>query len=169
MGKGGGVRSMNGSKKEALSMSSYIRKEARPWPKLNGWMKKRARVDFKSSCSAYPPTFFSDSGGHKNIRTAYSFFKALLYLIKWKQPALTNKKEQSLSFCYLLLLISSVYLNTRQAQERIFNQNRAIALSKQGSPLLYGSHLLVYFSSCVYRYRPILSQLPILYRWGGVP
>ncbi|KAL2457068.1 Uncharacterized protein Fot_56479 [Forsythia ovata] len=42
-------------------------------------MKKRARVDFKSSCSAILP------------------------------------------FCYLLLLISSVYLNTRQAQERIFN------------------------------------------------
>lgn len=42
-------------------------------------MKKRARVDFKSSCSAIFP------------------------------------------FCYLLLLISSVYLNTRQAEERIFN------------------------------------------------
>lgn len=51
-----------------------------------------------------------------------------LYLIKRKLPALTNKKEQSLSFCYLLLLVSSVYLNTRQAQERIFNQNPAIAL-----------------------------------------
>lgn len=42
-------------------------------------MKKRARVDIKSSGSAIFP------------------------------------------FCYLLLLISSVYLNTRQAQERIFN------------------------------------------------
>lgn len=31
------------------------------------------------------------------------------------------------TFCYLLLLISSL-LNTRQAQERIFNQNRSLAL-----------------------------------------
>lgn len=90
------------------------------------WMKKRARVDFKSSCSAYPPTYYSDSVGHKNIRTAYSLIKSPTKLFKkMKVPSLIKNSNPSPS---LLWLISSVYLNTRQAQERIFNQNRALAL-----------------------------------------
>lgn len=55
-------------------------------------MKKRARVDFKSSCSAYPPTYYS--GGHKNIRTAYSALPFYLEIYP-NAPllALTNKKK----------------------------------------------------------------------------
>lgn len=49
------------------------------------------------------------------------------------------------SFSYLLWLISSVYLNTRQALERIFKKNRAIALSKRASPLRESSFSLFQF------------------------
>ena len=125
-------------------------------------MKKRARVDFKSSCSAYPPTYYS--GGHKNIRTAYSLkpyhsiFKnesCLPSLIKNSNPS------PSVTYFYSYLRYTSIQDKHRKGYSI---KNRAIALPKQVSPLLYGSHLLVYFSSRVYRYRPILSQLPIFYR-----
>ena len=129
-------------------------------------MKKRARVDFKSSCSAYPPTYYS--GGHKNIRTAYSLkLKALpLYFKKWKLLSLTNKKLQSLPFCYLLYFYS--YLRYTSIQDK----HRKGYSTKTGlSPYLSRltlSYTEVIFSSisfrfCVYRYRPIISQLPILY------
>lgn len=67
-----------------------------------------------------------------------------LSILRFSRPTLSTA-QTSILFCYLLWLISSVYLNTRQTQERIFNQNRAIALSKQVDPILYGSHFFIYF------------------------
>lgn len=106
-------------------------------------MKKLARVDFKSSCSAYPS---------RSVLEVIERYEGPTLLIK---ALLLIKNSES----PLLLPTLTHIFGIPQYKTSTGKDIRAIALSKRVSPLLYGSPLLVYFCSCVYRYRPILSQL----------
>jgi len=109
-------------------------------------MKKLARVDFKSSCSAYPSRSVLEVIERYEGPTL--LIKALLLIINSESPLLLPTLTH-------IFGIPQYKTSTGKYKKK----NRAIALSKRVSPLLYGSPLLVYFCSCVYRYRPILSQL----------